>query len=207
MSSLRSRVLRALPPQLRAPLRAGRGRLQRIEVRIRRRLPAGLGGSLRGAVTDHVLGPGDVDDYIAVRHADRSQRDRLRQNLAAADRFCVGLRYGPRLVAVGWCSPPSGIPDGDGMWLVSDYVDLAYRRRGLATELHRLRLRLAQQRGFERLYAQVDGGNRAALSAMRTAGFVEVERPHWRRVLRDRAEHSGLRDRDPRILMCETRPV
>ena len=174
--SFRRAVLRILPTGLRVWLGKVRVRCEVAESRLRARLPTRLGGRYKpGSVECRRLGLGDLPAL------GRLQPDLLEKpGQSAVDGvscFCAGVFIDDRLVAAGYCVDVSEGSEAAfrKALFTSDFVDPAYRRRGLNQLVHAERLRLLAALGTEEVYGWVHQSNGPSIACFKASGF-EVTR-------------------------------
>jgi L-amino acid N-acyltransferase YncA len=66
----------------------------------------------------------------------------------------------------------------DHVGVLGTYVDLAYRRRGIARELFQATFAAARGKGYEKIFTFIRADNRAALGAYLDQGFSVIGRAH-----------------------------
>ncbi|HKP56791.1 MAG TPA: GNAT family N-acetyltransferase [Polyangiales bacterium] len=175
-SRTRARILVALPPELRGALRATRSALQRIESRVRKGLPQRLGGRLApDALQCRLATDADAPEFHALREIRR---------LCGENFFVLGVWHARELIACGTCVSvgPSDAAPFEHVLFAADYVAPHFRRRGVASNLHRARIDAAARRGTRIAYAWVSESNPASRGALAAASFVQVpqaRRPAW----------------------------
>ena len=177
LPSLRTAVLSRLPQPLRRQLKRARDRAQRVESKLRGRLPQRLGGRFSvAAIRSRCLEPDDFDRWQRLRPyvgAQRAQPDVL---VASEQRFTMGVWVRRRLVASGFCSITRDDASAAEPYALfsADFVHPSFRRRGLAQRLHAARLDELTDRGVRVAYAWVDPANLASLAAFTASGFTCV---------------------------------
>ena len=186
----------ALRAWLRSPWRAGRDVLQRLEARVRARLPPRWGGPI-------------ADEQLVARQLTDADRAGLTQLRAAAPElfehaavsgvhfFGVGLFLRDALVAAGFCRAlgPAEQPYERALFY-ADFVTARLRRRHLGRALHRARLEQLRLRAAQQVFAWVEPHNGAARASLYACGFEETARePIW-----------GEPSVDHILLRCELEP-
>jgi GNAT superfamily N-acetyltransferase len=89
-----------------------------------------------------------------------------------------------RLIGAGYCQGAftAGDRPFEHALYLSDFVLPAWRRRGIAQQLHAARLRELQTLGCTKAFGWVDPANHAAAAALLAVGFeclAESEVPAW----------------------------
>ena len=207
LSRLRAAVLSRLPSRLRRQLKRARDRAQRVESKLRGRLPPGFGGRFAVAtICSRCLAPEDIDVWQRLRPYVGAQRAKPDVLVASEQRFAMGIWVRGRLVAGGFCSiayDDSSAPAPYALFS-ADFVHPSFRRRGLAQRLHAARLGELTRRGIPVAYAWVDPINLASLAAFAATGFTRVaieeapaELPRSDHELLLRADVSALRLGNP----------
>lgn len=170
--SCRAAVLAILPPGVRVWLGRTRVRLQVAESRLRAHLPTRLGGRYTpGSVECRQLGIGDLPALGSLR-ADLLEKPG-QSAVDGVSCFCAGVFLDDRLVAAGYCVDVSDESERAfrKALFTSDFVDPAYRRRGLNQLVHAERLRLLAARGTEEVYGWVHQANGASIACFKASGF------------------------------------
>jgi GNAT superfamily N-acetyltransferase len=173
---LRERALAGLPPQLRRMLRRSRDRIQRIESRLRARLPERWGGAPVHVVCQRLYET-DRRSLEALRPFEQAPGDDVDAigPLEDETRFAYGVFVHQRLVAAGFCIGLAACTERFACALfAADYVHPDVRRRGLSHALHAGRLDELRRLGCRRVLAWVAPENAAAHASLRASGFVDV---------------------------------
>jgi GNAT superfamily N-acetyltransferase len=195
LSSLRSTIVRHLPPRVRVAIRRRINQARWLEAQVRKILPTAAGGRIPASkLTARVLQPEDAIDLLRLTDTplEPEQLQTCQANLAREDRFAIGVFAEGRLVARGWCGElfaSLGLP---GQWAFSDFVRPELRYRGVGQLLHRARLAEARRRGISPVYIFMSEINDPSLGACQAAGFVKLHAPDWSKAIEDSMVRDGL---------------
>ncbi len=166
-----------LPLVVRPWLKRARDRAQRLESRLRARLPQALGGRFDDASAEcRCLTPADAEAFDNLRPRSGAGATTTSMLTASNARFFMSVFVRGRLVGVGHCllaGAGSSLPAGHALF-AADFIDPAFRRRGLARRLHAARLAELARRGVSTAVAWVNPQNHAALACLAGGGFVRA---------------------------------
>lgn len=178
MRDMRAALLSRLPLALRARLRRRRDTLQRLESRLRARLPQRFGGAFASQqLHARVLTLKDRRQLGALHGVDVPEGYFDEKLQPRGDLFAMGIYFREQLVAAGYCKALDPPPRPFGRTLFyADHVHPSFRRRRVGRALHRARLCRLRELGADEVFAWVHPCNYAALASLMACGFQVCER-------------------------------
>jgi len=194
LPSIRSAIVRHLPPTVRTTIRRRINQTRWLEAQVRKILPAWAGGRIPAStLTARVLHPEDAEALARLNGTpqDPEHIQAYRANLARGDRFYIGIFAEGRLIARAWCGEVIASLGLPGQWACGDFVRPDLRYRGVGQLLHRERLAEARRRGITTVFIFVSEINYPNLGACQAAGFVRLQAPDWSTIIEEKMRRAG----------------